>query len=97
MQFHAVAAHILLFDEFSSFSEAEGHDVPDEVGACDDACTDVGLFDVVDFHGIWHAGRIVDFDELLVFVVDVVAHVRYRGNDIHIEFAVEAFLYDFHV
>ena len=35
--------------------------------------------------------------ELLVFVVNVIAYVRYRCDDVHVEFAVQAFLYDFHV
>ena len=97
MQFHPVPAHILLFDKFSALPKAEGHDVSYKICTGDNACTDVRLFDVVDFHCIWHAGGVVDFNELLVFVVNVIAYVRYRCDDVHVEFAVQAFLYDFHV
>ena len=97
MEFHSVARYIFLLDQFAAFAQAEGHDVADEVGAGDDRSTDIRFFDVIDFHRVGHSRGVVHFEQRVVLIVNVVAHVRHRGDHIHVELSVQSFLHDLHV
>ena len=97
MQFHAVARHIFLFDQFAALAQAERHDVADVVRSRDDRSADVRFLDVVDLHRVGHTGGVVHLDQRVVLVVDIVTHVRHRGDHIHVELAIETLLHDFHV
>ncbi len=46
---------------------------------------------------VGHTCRIVHFYFVAVFIVNKVRHVRYGGYYVHVKFAVEAFLHNFHV
>ena len=46
---------------------------------------------------VGHACRIVNLFCLAVMIVNHIRHIRYRGYDIHIEFAVKPLLNNFHV
>ncbi len=56
-----------------------------------------GFFDFVDFAGIGPARRVVDFDQFAVGFGDLVAHAGRGGDEVEVEFALQALLNDFHV
>ena len=57
----------------------------------------IGSSILCDFAGIGPARRIVDFDHLAVGLGDLVAHAGGGGDEVEIEFALEALLDDLHV
>ena len=63
----------------------------------EDGGEDDGLFDFGDLAGIEPARRVVDFDHLAVGLCDLVADAGGGGDEVEIEFALEALLNDFHV
>ena len=97
IQFHTVARHIFLFDQFAALAQAKGHDVADIVCAGDNRGADIGLLDTVYLGGIGHSGGIVHLAQGAVLVKDVIAHVGHRGDDVHIELAVQTLLHNLHV
>ena len=58
---------------------------------------DDGLFDLGDLAGIGPARRVVDFDHACRRFGDLVAHAGSGGDEVEIEFALQALLDDFHV
>lgn len=68
-----------------------------EVGRGYNRCSDVGLFDMVYQCCVGEPGRIVYFHHASALVVYAVAYVRHGGDYVHVEFAAEAFLHNFHM
>ncbi len=62
-----------------------------------DLCLHVRFFDVVVAASVGELGGAFYFHHGAVAHVNVVFHVRHGRDDVHVEFAVEAFLHDFHV
>ena len=96
-QFHTVAADILLFDEFTAFTEAERHNRADEISCRDHRRTYIRLLDPVNLRQIRHAGRVMHLYHTAIFGIDIIGYVRHRGDDVHIEFAIQTLLHDLHV
>ena len=96
-QLHTVSGYIRLLDQLAAFAEAQGHDRSDIIGYRDDGCPDIRLFDAVYLRQIRHAGRVVYLYHIAVFGIDVITYIRYGGDDVHIELAVEALLDDLHM
>src|SRR5258706_3907832 len=63
----------------------------------DDHRFDDGLFDFFDVAGIRKFGRAVDFDDFAGHARNAVTHARRGGDQVQAEFALQPFLYDFHV
>ena len=59
MQFYAVTTHKFLLDEFSALVETKLHDGTDEGCRRNDACTDIGFFNVVYHRLVGQSRRIV--------------------------------------
>ena len=97
LDFDAVAGDEFLLDEFAALAKTEGHDRADVGGSGDDSSADIGFFDMLDERGVGHARGVVDFLCFAVLVVNHVGYVGDGGDDVHVEFAVETFLHDFHV
>ena len=95
--FHTVTRDVFLLDEFTTLTQAQGHDRANVVGSSDDRCTDERFLDVVNQGDFRHTGRIVHFLHLALLVVHLVRYVRHGSDYVHIELAVETFLYDFHM
>ncbi len=95
--FHAVAGNVFLLDEFAAFPKAKCHNRAYIVGGGDDRGADIRLFDVVNEGGVGQAGRVVHFGHVALFVVDAIAYVGNRRDDVHVKFAVKALLDNLHV
>ena len=65
--------------------------------ARDHAGVDDGFFDLLDRAGVGELGRVIDFDHLAGVGGDAVAYARGGGDQVDIEFALEALLHDFQV
>ena len=52
---------------------------------------------MIDFHRVGHSRGVVHFEQRVVLIVNFVAHVRHRGDHIHVELSVQSFLHDLHV
>ena len=52
---------------------------------------------MVDMRDVGQAGRIVHFQTFAFFGIYFIRNVGHGGDDVHVEFSVEAFLNDFHV
>ena len=96
-QFHAVAADVLLVDQFAALVEAEGHDGADEVGGGDDGCAYVGLLDMVYQRLVGQPRGIVHLLHFALLGIAHIRHVGHGGDDVHIELAVQPLLHDLHV
>ena len=72
MQFHAVAAHILLVDQFSALVETQCHYRAYEVGGGDDGRPDIRLLDMV-YHRLFGQSRRVVYFFFPTLLV--VAHI----------------------
>ena len=83
--------------ELAALLVAECHERTHEFLGRKDLRFHVGFLDVVVAACVGELGRALDFHHRAVAHVHVVFHVRHSRDDVHVEFAVEAFLHDFHV
>ncbi len=83
--------------EFAALFFAQRHERAHVVLGRKDLGLHVRLFDVVVAARVGELGGAFDFHHRAVAHVHVVFHVRHGRDDVHVEFAVEAFLHDFHV
>ena len=97
MEFHTVAAHILLLEQFATLVEAEFHDGADIVGIGDDGGAYVGFLYMLYQRLLGQTRGVVHFLGITMLVIDHIRHVGHGGDDVHIELAVEALLHYLHV
>ena len=97
VQLHTVATHILLLNELASLVETKFHDRTNIVARCDDGGADIGFLDMVDHRWVRQSRRIVHLFLAALLVVYHIGYVGHGGDDVHVELAVESFLYDLHV
>ena len=83
--------------EFAALLVAESHECAHEFLGRKYLRLNVGFLDVVVAASVGELGGAFYFHHRAVAHVHVVFHVRHRRDDVHVEFAVEAFLHDFHV
>ena len=57
----------------------------------------IRFLNVIDHSGFRQSGRVVYFDDFTFCSVDFVGNIRNRGDHVHIEFTIEAFLNNLHV
>ena len=55
------------------------------------------LANLLDLRGIGHLRRVLDHDRRAVALHDLIDHGRRRGDEVHVELALEALLHDLHV
>ena len=94
---HTVTGDIFLLHQFAALAQTECHDRADIVRGGNHRRTDIGFFNAVYQSGIGHAAGIVHLGHVPLLIVDIIRYVRHGGNHIHIEFAVQTFLYNLHV
>jgi len=83
--------------ELAPFLHDELHDFTDELARNHDEDPHDGFADLLDDGRIREVARVVDDECFPIRLGDLVDHRGVGGNDIHVEFAAEAFLHDFHV
>ena len=83
--------------EFAALFFAERHERTHEFLGRKDLRLYIRFFDVVVAACVGELRGAFDFHHRAVAHVHVVFHVRYGRDDVHVEFAVEAFLHNFHV
>ena len=81
----------------AAFLHDEVHDVAHVDGRRHDAGVDERLFNAVDLRGIRQMHGIVHVYHGAVVEINVVDHARIGGDDVHVVFASEPLLDDFHV
>ena len=72
-------------------------DRSNKVGLGDNLGMDIGLVHLGNIVRLWHARRIVDILLLAIGQAHLILHIGYRGDNIHVEFPLQAFLHNLHV
>ena len=89
--------HVAKRKPLEELPEEFAHDRSDIVLRHQDGCRDDRLADFLDPRGIGHFRRVLDFHHGTVAHLDLVHHRRRRGDELHVVFALQAFLHDVHV
>ena len=95
--FHTITGNILLFQEFSTFPQTEGHNRADIIGSRNNRRFDIRFFNMVDQRRIRHTTGVMHFFHIALFIIYIIRYVRHGSNHIHVEFTIQTFLYNLHV
>ena len=97
MQLDAIAADILLIDEFTTLVKTKRHDRADIIGSRDDRGTDIGFLDMLNHREVGQTRGVMHFLHLALLGIAHITDVRHGGNDIHVELTVESLLHNLHM
>ena len=92
-----MTAHVLHIDLHAALLVTQSHDIADVFLRHEDGRGDNRLENGFDAADVRQFGRVFNFDFFAALQHDFVNHRRRGGNQIHVELALQAFLYDFQV
>src|ERR1041384_8366211 len=96
-KFNTIGSEVILILDDTTLIHTQADYGSDEVGLRNDLCADKWFEDIVDRSWIGHFGRSVDEHFLSIRKLRLELHRWYRGDNGHIELALETFLDDLHM